>query len=57
MQDALVLTCFHLKKGRATFFRPETIVKKSEFLSSCGVIFQSNFQPCFKTPVCGAAFA
>ena len=23
---ALVLTCFRLKKGRATFFRPETIV-------------------------------
>ena len=22
-----MLTCFHLKKGRATFFRPETIVK------------------------------
>ena len=24
--SALVLTCFHLTKGRATFFRPETIV-------------------------------
>ena len=25
--SALVLTCFRLKKGRATFFRPETIVE------------------------------
>ena len=30
--SALVLTCFRLKKGRATFFRPETIV--ASFLHS-----------------------
>ena len=28
-----------------------------EFLASYGVIFQSDFQPYFKTPVCGAAFS
>ena len=28
-----------------------------ESLASYNVIFQSDFQPCFKTPVCGAAFS
>ena len=37
--SALVLTCFCLKKGRAKFFRPETVI--ASFLSFDGVIFQN----------------
>ena len=48
---ALVLTCFCLKKGHATFFRPETIVAS---LASDSVIFQSVMKPFFKMPVFGA---
>ena len=33
------------------------IEEYGESLASYGVIFQSVFQPCFKTPVCGAAFS
>ena len=37
--STLVLTCFRLTKGRAMFFRPETIVVS--FLHLYGVTFQS----------------
>ena len=44
--SALVLNCFRLKKGRATFFRPETIV--ASFLHSMvllpKVIFNQSLQ-------------
>ena len=53
--STLVLTCYRLKKGRATFFRPKTIV--ASFLHLMVLSFKVIFQPYFKTPVCGAAFS
>ena len=53
--STLALTCFRLTKGRAAFFRLEKIC--GEFLASNGVIFQSDIQSYFKTPVCGAPFS
>ena len=47
-----MLTCFRLKKGRATFFQPETIVEN--FFASYGVTFQSVTKSFFKMPVFGA---
>ena len=43
-------------KGRAIFFRPETIVA-SFFLFFFGLVLQSDIQLYFKTPVCGAPFS
>ena len=48
----IFITYLRLTKGRATFFRPETIV--ASFLASYGVTFQSVIKSYFKTPVFGA---
>ena len=53
--SALVLTYFCLKKGRTTFYQLETIV--ASFLHLMVLCFQSDFQPYFKMPVCGASFS
>ena len=42
--SALVLTCFCLTKGRATHFRPDTIITSYFFYYSYGVIIQSVIQ-------------
>ena len=52
--SVLVLTCFRLTKGRYFF---STRNNCCEFLASYGAILQSDIQPYFKTPVCGATFS
>ena len=51
--SALKLTCFHLTKARATYFRPETII--ASFLKLMGIIIQSVIQSFLKTPLCSAS--
>ena len=46
--QALMLTCFHLTKGRATFFDPKQYLM---------VFLQNDIQLYFKMPVCGAPFS
>ena len=50
----LMLTCFHLPKGRAIFFSARN--NCYEFFCILWCYFQSDFQLYFKTPVCGSPF-
>ena len=47
----LMLTCFYLTKGHATFFFTWNCC---EFLASYSTIFQTDTQSYFKIPVCAA---
>ena len=48
------LLCFRLTKGRATYFRSETIF---EFLAPYSVVIRSVIQSFLKTPICGASLS